>query len=100
MRKVVRNIISTIADVSMVVIDGDKVGFETIGTITVSGSATKDKILKEARKAFKVDPEIQLVVTNTTETETRFEMDEETFLKYATLVERKGREPELSSFDN
>ena len=96
MRKVVRNIISTIADVSMIVIDGDKVCFETIGTITVSGSATNDKILKEARKAFKVGPEIQLVVTNITETETRFEMDEETFLKYATLVSRTGRESELS----
>ena len=67
-------------------IDGDKVGFDTVGTITVSGSANKGKILKEARKAFKVGPETQLVVTNTVETETRYEMDEETFMKYATIV--------------
>lgn len=86
MRKVVRNVINTVAEVSQLMFDGDKVGFGTIGTITVSGRATNDKILKEARKAFKVDPEIQLVVTNTTETETRYEMSEETFMKYATLV--------------
>lgn len=86
MRKVVRNVINTVAEVSMIKFDGDKVGFETIGTITIPGSATNDKILKEARKAFKVGPEIQLVVTSTTETETRYEMDEETFMKYATIV--------------
>lgn len=94
MRKVVRNIISTVADVSMIVVDGEKVGFEIIGTITVPGSVPNAKILKEARKAFKVGPEIQLVVTNKVETVTRFEMDEETFLKYATLVDREGRNPE------
>lgn len=87
MRKVVRNVVNTVAEISKIMIDGDKVGFETIGTITVSGSATKDKILKEARKAFKVGPEIQLVVTNTAETEIRYEMDEETFMKYATIVD-------------
>ena len=87
MRKVVRNVINTVAEVSMIKFDGDKVGFETIGTITVPGSASNDKILKEARKAFKVGPEIQLVVTNTTETATRYEMDEETFMKYATIVD-------------
>ena len=87
MRKVVRNVINTVAEVSMIKFDGDKVGFETIGTITVPGSASNDKILKEARKAFKVGPEIQLAVTNTTETETRYEMDEETFMKYATVVD-------------
>lgn len=87
MRKVVRNVINTVAEVSKITFDGDKVGFDTVGTITVSGSASNDKILKEARKAFKVDPEIQLVVTNTTETETRYEMSEETFMKYATIVD-------------
>ena len=87
MRKVVRNVINTVAEVSMIKFDGDKVDFETIGTITIPGSATNDKILKEARKAFKVGPEIQLVVTNTTETETRYEMDEETFMKYAAIVD-------------
>ena len=87
MRKVVRNVINTVAEVSKIMFDGDNVGFDTVGTITVSGSASNDKILKEARKAFKVDPEIQLVVTSTTETETRYEMDEETFMKYATIVD-------------
>lgn len=87
MRKVVRNVINTVAEVSKITFDGDKVGFDMVGTITVSGSASNDKILKEARKTFKVDPEIQLVVTNTTETETRYEMDEETFMKYATIVD-------------
>lgn len=87
MRKVVRKVVNTVAEVSKITFDGDKVGFEVVGTITVPGSATSDKILKEARKAFKVAPEIQMVVTNTTETETRYEMDEETFLKYATLVD-------------
>lgn len=84
MRKVVRNVINTVAEVSKIMFDGDKVGFDMVGTITVSGSATKDKILKEARKAFKVGPEVQLVVTSTTETENRYEMDEETFLRHAT----------------
>lgn len=97
MRKVVRNVINTIAEVSMVMFDGDKVSFDTIGSITVSGSVTNDKILKEARKAFKVGTEIQLVVTNTTETETRYEMDEETFLKYATLVDTVEDKPEALS---